>query len=305
MSQNGNHNLLGAAALSLGILVFSIQDALIKALSNGYAVTEVVFVRAVVAFPLLLAFVSVDSGIASIRSQQFGPLVLRGVLLLIAYTTFYMAFPALPLATAIALFFTVPLFVTLLAAVFLREQIGAKAVFAVLLGFGGVLVMTNPFGGLFEPAVLLSLASAFFYAVSAVLARKLGVSVSTSVLAFHQNWVYLVGAGLIAALLHALGVAEAPHPSLAFLVRPWNIPPLRELAMMAACGVIAAIAMSLLAHAYRMAEANVVTVFEYTGMIWSPLWGFLLWQEVPAWPVIIGAAMIASAGVLALYRPSG
>ena len=69
---------------------------------------------------------------------------------------------------------------------------------------------------------------------------------------------------------------------------------------MGLCGVIAAVAMSLLTHAYRMASANLVTVFEYTGMIWVPLWGFLFFAEVPKLTTVIGTAIIIAAGIFAV-----
>jgi len=73
--------------------------------------------------------------------------------------------------------------------------------------------------------------------------------------------------------------------------------------MMAACGVIAAVAMSLLTHAYRMADASLVTVFEYTGMIWGPLWGFLFFAEVPPITTLLGMLLILAAGLIVLVRP--
>lgn len=303
MAHASDRTLLGVAALVLGILVFSVQDALIKALSSDYAVTQVVAVRAVVALPVLLLFVHAEGGVGRLVTPHFWFLSLRGLLLLVAYTTYYMAFPALPLATAIALFFTAPLFLTLLAGLTLGERIGLGQVVSVLLGFAGVAVMTNPGAGLFEPAVFLALASAFFYAVAMVLARRIGVEEPASVMAFFQNWVYLAGAVLIAALCRLLEVPGAAHPSLDFLVRPWAWPTLLDLSLMAACGIIAAIAMSLLTFAYRVAKASVVAVFEYTGMVWTPLWGFLFWAEIPGWTVGLGALMIAGAGFVALLGP--
>lgn len=107
---------------------------------------------------------------------------------------------------------------------------------------------------------------------------------------------------MIAALLHEFGPISATHPSLAFLVRPWVVPSFTDFALMAACGVIAAIASTLLTHAYRTAEANLITVFEYTGLIWAPLWGFLFFAEVPGPRVIAGAALIIGAGLLAAFK---
>jgi drug/metabolite transporter (DMT)-like permease len=122
-------------------------------------------------------------------------------------------------------------------------------------------------------------------------------------MAFYQNGIYLVGAALMALVFHLVGWTTFEHPSLAFLVRPWAWPDAKSLIMMAACGVIAAMAMSLLTHAYRMADASLVTVFEYSGMIWGPLWGFLFFAEVPPVTTFVGMLLIMVAGLIVLARP--
>ena len=80
------------------------------------------------------------------------------------------------------------------------------------------------------------------------------------------------------------------------------VPSPTDFSLMALCGVIAAIGTSLLTHAYRMAEANLIAVFEYTGMIWAPLWGFLFFAEAPGPRVIVGSGMIIGAGLLVALR---
>ncbi len=296
---------IGIASLVVGILIFSTQDAILKALSGDYAVTQAIVVRCLVASPILLCLVHFKGGLRLIASRQLPAMSLRGLILLVAYTTYYIAFPALPLAVVVALFFTAPLFITVFAAIFLGEQVGWRAGAAVGIGFTGVVIMTAPGFGKFEPAFLLPLVSACTYAIAQVLARKLGVSEPASVMTFYQNGVYLLGATLIAALFHGLGLTSAVHPSLDFLVRPWVIPTLLDLGLMGACGVIAAIASTLLTHAYRMAEANLITVFEYTGLIWAPLWGFLFFAETPGPRVLAGALLIICAGLLvALKTPA-
>ncbi|MGE0240277.1 MAG: DMT family transporter, partial [Parvibaculaceae bacterium] len=270
-----NRNLIGIASLCLGVFIFSTQDAIIKAVSADYAVTQAIVTRSVVAFPILLVLIHWEGGLRQICSRHVWALSFRGLILLVAYTSYYLAFPALPLAEAIVLFFTAPFLVTFLAAPILGERVQFKAIVALVVGFAGVLVILRPGFGFFEPAALLSLLSAVTYALAMLFARKLGVSEPASVMAFYQNGIYLLGAAVMALVFHLIGWTTAEHPSLAFLVRPWTLPDLVGLAMMAACGVIAAVAMSLLTHAYRMADASRVTVFEYTGMIWGPLWGFL------------------------------
>lgn len=164
--------------------------------------------------------------------------------------------------------------------------------------------MLQPGTALFEPAALFSLFSAFLYGCSALMSRRLGSTEAASVMSFYSVWVYFVGAVSFALVLQITGVRSANHPSLDFLVRPWILPTGIDLLLMAAGGVIAAIAMTLLTHAYKIAQANLVTSFEYTGILWLPLWGFLLFAEVPRETTVLGAALIVGSGLIALRHPN-
>ena len=299
-----NRAALGIAYLCLGILIFSIQDAIIKSVSGDYALTQVVSIRCLVSAPILLVMVHFEGGLGSLIGAEFWKLVARSFLMLVAYTTYYMAFPALPLADAVALFFTVPLFAMALAVPILGESIGWRRITAVVVGFAGVMVMLRPGVGLFEPAALLSLFSSVTYALAMLMARRMGTGTTASVMAFYQNGVYLIGALMIAGLFSAIGVHEAGHPSLDFLIRGWTMPDTRDFLLIASCGVIAAVAMTLLTNAYRIAKASVVTSFEYTGMLWAPLWGFLFFGEIPHLTTLAGAGLIIAAGIFALSSPS-
>lgn len=295
-----NRNLLGIASLISGVMLFSTQDAIIKSISHDNAVTLAMAIRCIVALPLLLLMVHFECGIAKLRSPLFWALVMRGGILLVAYTTYYMALPALPLAEAIALFFAAPIIVTILSVPMLGEKVSGLSWAAIALGFIGVLIILQPGSALFNPAALFSLVSAAAYALAMIIARKLGVSEPATVMAFYQNAVYFVGAVLIAAFFAGVGIDRLGHPSLDFLVRPWAWPNNYALFLMGICGAIAAVAMWLLTNAYRLADANLVTVFEYTGMIWAPLWGFLFFSEIPRWTTVGGLGLIFIAGVISI-----
>lgn len=297
---HANRNLLGIASLVFGVMLFSTQDAIIKSISHDNAVTLAMAIRCIVALPLLLLMVHFECGIAKLRSPLFWALVMRGGILLVAYTTYYMALPALPLAEAIALFFAAPIIVTILSVPMLGEKVSGLSWAAIALGFIGVLIILQPGSALFNPAALFSLVSAAAYALAMIIARKLGVSEPATVMAFYQNAVYFVGAVLIAAFFAGVGIDRLGHPSLDFLVRPWASPDNYALFLMGICGAIAAVAMWLLTNAYRMADANLVTVFEYTGMIWAPLWGFLFFGEIPRWTTVGGLGLIFIAGVISI-----
>ena len=295
------HNpTLGVVYLCLGVFVFSLQDAIIKQVSGAYALTEVVFIRSCVAGPILLFLVQREAGWRTIFASRLGTLTLRALIMFGAYTAYYMAFPALPLADAVALYFTVPLLVTALAGPLLGERTGPGVWAAVLLGFVGVMVMLQPGSGLFEPAALLSLLAAARYGVAMLMARKFGSSLSASVMAFYQNAVFLFGSALLALVLYWGDWVQAAHPSLSFLVRPWVLPSMIDALLIAACGVVAATGMMFLTSAYRVARASTVTPFEYTGILWAPLWGFLFFSEVPRVTTMAGALVIVLAGLLAL-----
>jgi len=295
-----NRNLIGVLSLCAGVFVFSMQDAILKGLSGSHAVTLAIVLRSIVGLPILLSMVWYEKGPSALRTSNWKLLVARGLILLTSYTTYYMAFPVLPLAEAVALFFTAPIFVTILAALFLHEKVTPKAWGAVIAGFIGVLIILRPGTGLFEPAALLSLLSAAAYALSMVLARRYSATEPTTVMAFYVNGVYMLAAAGVALVFHLLDITHAAHPSLEFLVRPWDMPSVRDLVLLGLCGVIAALGMILLTHAYRMTRANLVTVFEYTGMLWVPLWGFLFFQEIPKWTTVIGTVIIVAAGIFAV-----
>lgn len=290
----------GIIYLCLGVLVFSLQDAIVKQVSGGYALTQVLVMRAMVGAPLLLLLVHRESNWRAVVSPDFWLLTARAGLLLCSYFAYYMAFPALPLADAVALYFTVPLFVTALAGPLLGERSPWRVWLAIGVGFAGVLIMLRPGSGLFEPAALLSLLSALMYAGSMLMARSLGDSQSASVMAFYQNAVFLVGAAALAMVLAAIDLGPQQHPSLDFVVRAWVMPTAWDGFLICSCGVIAAIGSVLLTAAYRVARASVVTPFEYSGVLWAPLWGFLFFAEVPRLSTVLGAALIIVAGLAAL-----
>jgi drug/metabolite transporter (DMT)-like permease len=301
LQQRDRRSLRAVATLCAGIFIFSFQDVVVKTVAGLYPVHEVITIRCVISIPIILAMLHWHGGIRSILSRRAGWLALRGAALMVSYTTYYLAFPVLPLASIIALYFTVPLFVTALAGPVLGERIGLNRWIATVVGFAGVLVMLRPASGFFEWAALLPVGSALGYAAAALMARRLGATDSAPVMAFYQNLLFLIGALAMAALLGQGGFAGDSQGSLAFLLRAWTLPSWRDLLLMAATGPIAAIGTVLLTQAYRMAEANLVASFEYSGLIWASLWGFAFWGEVPGLATLTGAALIIGAGLYMLY----
>ena len=295
-----NRNFVGCMAIFIGVFVFSTQDAIIKSLSGTHAVSLAIVMRSIVSIPILLGLVAYETGLSSLRTKYGWFLVLRGLILLSAYTFYYLSFPALPFAEAITLYFVAPLIVTLLSGVFLKEKVTPSAWLAIFLGLIGVITILQPGGALFEPAAMLSLVSAATYALCMVLTRKYGAQIPASVTVFYTNAVYLVAASIFAFYVSSLTPVDYGHPSLNFLLRAWVWPNTYDLILLGACGVIASFGMVLLTHGYRTGDANLVTVFEYTGMVWAVIWGYLFFSKVPRATTFIGMLFIASAGLMSL-----
>ena len=291
--------------LLLGIFTFSLQDIAIKTVSGNYPVHEVIFARCVVAIPFILFLVSRAGGLKTLHSPRRGALIFRGLLLLLAYTSYFLAFPVMKLADIIALYATVPLFVTALAGPILGEKISFSRWGAVFLGFIGAIIMVQPGSSVFEAAALLPIFSALSYASAQILARRIGLKDSSAVMSFYQNLLYLLAAGVLAVIITAWGGEYTGHKSLIFLLRQWETPGLRDFLLIAACGPIAALGMTMLGEAYRLEEANIVTSFEYTNLIWGTIWGYLIWAEMPGLNSVIGAGLIVSAGLLLLAFARG
>ena len=291
--------LKGVISLCAGAFVFSIQDVLLKYVAGSYPLSEAIVLRTIVAVPILFALV-VYSGDLAMLLRNAGFLTARALMLFMAYTLYYLAFPALPLADATALYFTVPLFVAVMAGPYLGEHSNWKVWSAVAIGLAGVLIALRPGLGVFEPAALLSLLAAASYAFSQLMARKVGAETSGPVLSLYQNGVFLIAAVALALLFQVAAIETPAHPSLKFLVRPWVWPTMTDGLIMCACGVVASAGTVLLANGYRYAAANTAASFEYTGLIWLMLWGWLVFNETPKATTVAGAVLIVAAGLAAL-----
>jgi drug/metabolite transporter (DMT)-like permease len=295
---------LGIAYLIAGISVFSVQDLILKLISGGYPLYQAMLIRGLTSIPFLLVFAHFDGGIRSLFTAGLPRMILRGGVMFVAYFSFYIALAGLPLPTTVALYYSGPLFITVLSVFFLKEKVGLISWIAVLAGFVGVLIMVRPGSDLFDWAALLPILSGLTYGIAMIAARRMGVRETATALAFWGNNVFLTCAALM-ALYYADGshIVET-HPSLAFLTRGWITPYPHDLILMMTCGVVAALGLWLLTQAYRIAAASTVAPFEYMGLIWSVLWGWIFWRDWPDAQGWLGIGVIAGAGIFVLLRES-
>lgn len=264
---------------------FAVAAALIKATKPaGIPTFEMVVFRSVV-IALVMAVVLHRQGgvLAALRTDRPGAHALRTVLGFIAMTTGYFGYIHLPLATATALGFAMPLFLTLLSVPLLGERVGWRRGGAVLVGLVGVLMVIRPWrdaaGSGQANAVALVLAGVVAWALTMITIKKLGN-------AGERNATIV--------LLYCLGSLVL---SLMLALPQWVTPGPRDAALLVAAGLATAAAQLLMTDAYRSGETTLIAPFEYGAIIHATLFGALLWGEIPDGWTFAGIGVLIASGL--------
>jgi drug/metabolite transporter (DMT)-like permease len=274
------------AGIGLGALAFALftaMDTMIKWLSAGYPVHELVFTNAL--FSLVpVGLVSLRrGGIARLRTRRLQLHVLRGLCGLAGGFLAFYAYSRLPLADAYSIIFATPLLITALSVPVLGEQVGWRRWSAVGIGFLGVLIMLQPGATPIGPGSMAALAAACCSAFSILLVRKLSTTESTAAIALYSNLTVVIAMGVL-------------------LPFGMTVPNLPDFLLMAASGLVGGTALLVLIAAYRRAPAALVAPFQYSQMVWAILLGFLIWGDVPDPAKLLGAAIVAGSGLFIVYR---
>jgi S-adenosylmethionine uptake transporter len=291
----------GSLFVMSGVTVFSIQDVIIRYISGDYPLYEILFIRSIFALLPTLLIVHLDKGIASLKTGNFTGHLLRSLFHLLAYSCFYLAIVAMPLAEAVALFFVSPILVTGLSILFLHERVTIKQWVTLFASFIGVVIILRP-GDIFDPAAFFSIVAALAYAGGALVTRRLGETESGSVMAFFVTGLFIVFSGVLGILMGDGYFSGSSHLSLSFLTRAWIMPNRFDFMLMSMCGLISALAIFCLAQGYRVARVSTVAPFEYVAMIPTVIWGYLFWNEIPGIHTITGIILIIGSGIYLLRR---
>jgi drug/metabolite transporter (DMT)-like permease len=289
-------NLYKAIGFKLiSALLFAAMSALVRQLRDVAPVGQLVFFRSACAIPpVLLIYALRGELMSAVRtSRPFGQLG-RGALSVGGMFTNFSALTRLPLADATAISFASPLITVALAAVILKEQVRFYRWTAVLLGFGGVIVMLIPHFDLSNYAAvgtatvatvgsILALISAFCNAGTVIQTRRLAQSETTSSIVFYFS--------LVTALAGAVTLPFA-----------WHTPTGSELLALCSLGVLGGVAHIFLTESYRHATASVVAPFDYSAMLWALLLGYWVFGELPSALVYVGATIVAGAGLFVIWR---
>ncbi|MFD1195699.1 DMT family transporter [Seohaeicola saemankumensis] len=289
-----------------GMTAISINDVLIKQLSGGYPLHQMVFIRSAIGIIFSLMLVQMEGGFGILRTRTPGLHLMRGLLVVISNLTYFAALAVIPLAEATALFFVAPLMITLLSIPLLGEKVGPLRMAAVTVGFGGVVLMMRPWESSTEVSrfiLFLPVLSALTYALNQIMTRKLGATTRASAMAVYIQGIFIVvSLGFYAVAGDGRFAEGVENGSVQFLLRAWVWPEGNDRWLFMGLGLNSAIIGFALAQAYRLADAAVVAPFEYIGLPLAIFWGWLIWGDIPAPVVWAGSALILGSGLFVFIR---
>lgn len=278
------HSLQAIGLMLLGVFMLSTMDVGLKMLVENYGSMQVVFFRCAFSLPLFLGWMlATDRSL--FRTAYPGGQLLRGGLGLIMLYSVGECFRELQLADAYAIFFAAPLLITLLSGPMLGEPAGMMRILTALVGFSGVLIVLQPStGGWISYGGLMALIAMVFYALTAVLLRRIGSRDRTMTIAFW--FILLVGTGS--------GLASLPNWQTVNFSRDWQ--------WLVLIGITGALGQILLTAAFRRASVAVVAPFDYVHMVWAVLYGYWFWSYLPDSRTWIGSGVVIASGLFVLFR---
>ncbi len=294
-----NRPIAAAVSMVTSMAIIGAIDIYVALLAETISVWQFLFCRTVISLPLIV-FLS-WCGFGTIRPKRFWNVAFRSALIGLGMCCYFSALAFMPIAMALAGLFTSPIFVLLITAFVLGQSIGRWRIFAVLLGFLGILIVLGPSMNSLGLALLLPLMGGILYASGVVATRALCAGESTLALLLG---IFSAQAVIGACVLLGLSIMRPEYSDggMAFLLRTWVWPLGDALPYLLLQAVGSVVGVSFLNRAYQLGEATQVAVFEYTIMIFGPFFGWwLLGQPVTSLQVV-GIVLIASAGILIAVR---
>lgn len=284
-----------ASVLMVGAMaIIGVIDNVVILLAETIGLWQFHLSRALLMLPLIGGLSLL--GMGRLRPQRPGPVILRSALIALAMLFYFASLALMPIAQALAGLFTSPIFVLLITALAMGHRIGPWRILAVLIGFAGILCVLQPNPYDFDAQTLLPVAGGLFYALSAILTRSHCAQESTVAL--------LAAMILTLGLAGAIGLVVCSVLSLpdGFVTRGmvWDMQPALRWIVVQAVG--STIAVFMLIKAYQIGETSYVAVFEYSVMIFGPLFAWVALGQVIGVMQVAGIGLIAAAGALLGWR---
>jgi drug/metabolite transporter (DMT)-like permease len=251
--------------------------------SPAHGPIEMVFYRGLIALGLLIPYMLLTQPASVFKTRRIKMHLYRAVVGNLAVGFVFWAYALLPMADATALLFAAPLFVTILSPLMLKEKVDRFRWGAVIVGFGGIILIAKPSGALLtDPAALIALAAALCVALVNIALRNLGQTDEALTTVF-----YFILIGVLITGPYTIFYGSAPDPD----ILPWIF----------GIGIFAAIQQVTKTNAYRIAEASLLAPYTYTSIVWATLMGWIFWHDFPALSVLAGTAVVIGSNLFMIW----
>ena len=297
-----NNNPKGIILILIAMLIFAVQDSIMKYIYNSVSLYEVYIIRTLISFFIILLFLKLLKKPIIFKTHYPFLTFCRIILFFFGFSSFYISLTIMPLATATALFFVTPFLITIFAKFILKDQIGPRRWLAVIVGFIGVYIILDPNFDNFDYLSLTPILCAFCYSLSMIIIKK--TSEKDDV--YSQMFQFYIGAIIISLVFYFfIGDGQydtVDNPAAHFIFREWFSNLEFSLIYMIVLGFTAAVAFLLVFSAYRIASPAVVSPFEYSILVWSSLSGWFFFDEIPTLNTIFGMFLIVFGGIYIFIR---
>jgi drug/metabolite transporter (DMT)-like permease len=276
---------LGIAYMISATVLFAGSSAASKWLVATYPVGEVLLSRSATSLIGASLAILPYAGFAVFRTKRPGAHLMRGV----SQAFLLIAFSMMPLASAVAINFSAPLFATVAAVIFLKEPVGAVRWGALIVGFMGVLLVTNPGADTFQTGSVFALCNAVLFGTVTVGVRGMTATESAETLTMYQ----MVVLTAVFSLSLPFGFIV---PAFGFVVPTWG-----DLLAMILNGLANALGQFWWTRALHLAPTSAVVPFNYFSLVWAICLGFLVWGDIPSPMLLIGSAIVVGSGMFLLW----
>jgi drug/metabolite transporter (DMT)-like permease len=281
---------------------FSIQDSLIKYVFEDVALFELYFGRTLVASILLGSYLIISKQKIIFKTHYPYLTLIRVTLFFLGFSFFYISLTFMTLAMANALFFSCPFFMSIFAKLFLKEDIGIRRWLAIIVGFIGVYIILNPNFDDFNYFKLAPVACALCYASSMTITKITSEkdNIYTQMILLY---IFAIIISLIIFFITGDGKFNTfSDPTMQFISREWFTNPSYSWPFVIVMGMVASLSFYCVFSAYSIASPSVVSLFEYSLIIWAMIAGYILFETIPQTRTFIGAALIIGAGIYIYMR---
>ena len=297
-----NNNPKGILLILSGMALFSIQDSLIKYIFEESALYELYFGRTLTALILLLVFLKITSQKLVFKTHYPLLTCCRVICFFFGFSFFYISLTYMSLAMANALFFSSPFFISILAIIFLGEKVGIRRWLAIVVGFIGVYIVLNPDFENFNYMKLAPVACALCYAISMTITKITSDKDNVYSQMFHL-YIGAIGISILFFIFTGKGQFNTfSDPTFQFILREWFTNPTYAWPYIVLMGFVAAVSFYCVFSAYSVASPSVVSLFEYSLIVWAIIIGYVLFNDVPTIRTFVGVALIIGAGVYIYLR---